>query len=704
MGTVAYMSPEQALGEELDRRSDLFSFGALLYEMATGRLAFSGATMAAIHDAILHKAPISPVRLNPELPAKLEEIIHKALEKDREVRYQHASELRADLKRLKRDTESGKATSGATSVAVPHSDIRKLILRLAAATLVALLVGLALWYVFFYQSRPEPETPLSVLPLTSYPGFERQPTFSPDGNQVAFCWNGEKQDNDDIYVKLIGSGTQLRLTTAPEADFNPAWSPDGRSIAFVREWPGGKASVFLMSSLGPPERKVAVISQARGLAWTPDGKSLVVTDRNSDNEPLGLFLLSVESDERRRLTSAPEKRFVDSEPAFSPDGGKLAFVREVGSLLVRDIYLLALSEDFQPIGEPKRLTFENQLTVTPVWTPDGREVVFSSGTWANLSLFRIAASGSGKPERLGAFGEDGVEPAISRHGHRLAYTRGLFDINIWRVEVPGAHGKVGSPMKLIDSTRIDGSAEFSPDGKRIAFASDRTGRVEIWVCDNDGSRAVQLTSLGRGFAGTPRWSPDGERIAFDWNVEGQWEIYLISAHGGKPKRLTNNPASDVVPSWSQDGKWVYFNSNRSGENQVWKVPSGGGEAVVVTRQGGFEAFESHDGKWLYYTKNDWASSLWTVPTEGGEEAQVLESVDARAFAVAKEGIYFIPRPDSARRYSIQFFNSATKRTRPIATIEKPVWMYLSVSPDGRWILYSQVDQGGSDLILVENFR
>ena len=231
------------------------------------------------------------------------------------------------------------------------------------------------------------------------------------------------------------------------------------------------------------------------MAWTPDGKSLVVTDRNSDSEPLGLFLLSVESGEKRRLTSPPDKRFVDSEPAFSPDGRTLAFIREV-AVGARDIYLLTLSEDFQPIGEPKRLTFENRLIFRPVWTSDGREIIFSSGPYRGPNLFRIAASGSGKPQRLAGVGEDGSEPAISRRTQRLVYTRELIDLNIWRLEVPGPHGKMSAPMKLISSTRVDGDPQFSPDGKKIVFNSNRTGSSEIWICDSDGSHAQQLTSMG----------------------------------------------------------------------------------------------------------------------------------------------------------------------------------------------------------------
>ena len=167
--------------------------------------------------------------------------------------------------------------------------------------------------------------------------------------------------------------------------------------------------MYLVSPLGPPERKVAEISRTaeidwpRGLAWTPDGKWLIVIDRNSDSEPLGLFLVSVESGERRRLTSAKEKVVIDSQPAFSPDGRTLVFVREV-AIGIRDIYLLSLSRDIQQIGEPKRLTFENRLTFSPVWNLDGQEIIFSSGPYLGPNLFRIATSGSGKPQRLASVG------------------------------------------------------------------------------------------------------------------------------------------------------------------------------------------------------------------------------------------------------------------------------------------------------------
>jgi len=576
-------------------------------------------------------------------------------------------------------------------------------------------VGLG-WWLARTGTRTAEVAPV-VVPLTRYPGVEAHPSFSPDGNQVVFSWNGEKQDNFDIYVKLIGSGSQLRLTQAPEADSNPAWSPDGRSIAFLREGPSGNASVFLTSPLGPPERQVALISPKgnykagaweSGLAWSPDGRSLVCSHRNSDQEPLGLFLLSVESGEKLRLT-LPEKMFFDSQPAFSPDGRTLAFVRNVG-LGVRDIYLLPLSKDFHPAGEPRRLTFENRLVFRPAWTLDGQQIIFSSGPFLSPNLFRVATSGSGKPQRLATIGEDGSEVAISHRTQRLVYTREWNDQNIWRLEIPdSSQRKKVSAAPLINSTRVDFLPEFSPDGKKIAFSSNRGGDFEIWICDGDGSNQQQLTSRGVS-CGFPRWSPDGQQIAFASGASAPpWHIYLLSINGGKPKPLTTGLATNAHPNWSRDGRWIYFSSDRSGDWQIWKVPASGGDVVRVTRKGGFGAFESPDSQWVYYSKNDRAPSLWRVPKNGGDESEVLESVAAFAFVILREGIYFCPRlqPAGTHRFgvsSIRFSDFATKRIRTVLEGERAISRGLSVSPDGKQILYSQIDQEGSDLMLVENFR
>jgi dipeptidyl aminopeptidase/acylaminoacyl peptidase len=240
--------------------------------------------------------------------------------------------------------------------------------------------------------------------------------------------------------------------------------------------------------------------------------------------------------------------------------------------------------------------------------------------------------------------------------------------------------------------------------------SSRSGATEIWLCDGSGHNAARLTSIG-ALTGSPRWSPDGERIAFDSNVEGHWEIYVINANGGSPQRLTIGRTSSSSPAWSGDGKWIYFVSTRGGESQVWKAPSGGGPPIQVTQKGGFRALESPAGKFLYYmksddllsyTKNDLIGGLWRMPIEGGEEVRILESLKPRAFEVVQEGVYFFA-PGRSDETLLQFHAFSTKKTTLIGVLEK-VGNHLDVAPDRHSILYTQIDEAGGDLMLVEGFR
>jgi Tol biopolymer transport system component/DNA-binding winged helix-turn-helix (wHTH) protein len=585
---------------------------------------------------------------------------------------------------------------------------------LALAALVITIGGMAFGlYKFITQSKSkssglEPK----IVPLTSFLGSESHPAFSPDGKQIAFVWSGEKGDNENIYIKLIGAGEPLQLTTDPASDTGPTWSPSGRYIAFLRQSEEG-SGIYIVPALGGTERKLTKADNyiptefnPLRLAWHPEGEFLAVAERSSPAEPFSIFLLSAETGEKRRLTQPPAQYFGDWNPAFSPDGKTLAFTRGVNGVSL-DIHVVPVSG-----GEPRRLTFDGAHKKSLAWTPDGREIVFSSSRGGSVNtamLWKIPAAG-GTPERLIGVGQNVFTLAIDRQGNRLAYEQRILDTNIYRIDASDSTGQSSPHTKLISSTFQDNSPDYSPDGKRIAFVTDRTGSLEIWLCDGDGANPLQLTNFGGPHTGTPRWSPDGRLIAFDSGVEGNQEIFTISADGGKPRRLTSDPALDMVPSWSRDGRWIYFGSNRSGDWQVWKVPVEGGQAVQVTRQGGLEGFESADGKFIYYSKGFGLPNIWRLQVEGGEETPILElqkTGHGRSWAIVEKGIYFASAQTPSSSV-VEFFSfSAGRVERRVATLERSIKEGppgLTVSPDGRWILYTRIDQSGSDIMLMENFH
>ncbi len=715
LGTVAYMSPEQAEGKTVDPRSDIFSFGSVLYEMLTARRAFQGETRMSTLSAVLRDEPKPISQVVEGVPRDVEKLITRCLRKDPQRRFQHMDDIKIALEELKEESESGIQAP----VAAAPSRPRWPWLGVAGLLMLALVVGGVL--VLQRLRRPKAEAPAPpprTVPFTSFAGSERDPALSPDGKQVAFAWDGEAGGNFDIYVKLVEGGTPLRLTTKPANEGSPAWSPDGSRIAFLRETAGGHG-IFVIPALGGPERKLGQsaagagvpwsfglewLSSPSGLAWSPDGRFLAILDKSSAQDPNSIFLLSTETGEKRKLTSPPAQQIGDGFPAFSPDGQTLAFTR-CPTAEVNDIYVLPVSSSGTSAGEPKRLTFEGGGIWGLAWTPDGRDLVFSSNRAGSRSLWRIPAS-SGTPERLAVGGENAYKPSVSRQGGRLVYEQRLGDSNVWRTPGPNAKGSGGSPTKMIASTRDDAAPQFSPDGERIVFGSSRSGNQEIWVSDSDGLNVVQLTPFGGPAVGSARWSPDGQQIAFDSTKEGHRDIYVVRSEGGSPRRLTTEASNEVRPSWSRDGRWIYFGSDRTGTWQVWKAQAEGGAAVQVTKKGGREAFESPDGKFVYYSKQSGISGIWRVPVEGGEETQVLEQGEQGHWAVLEQGLCLLNRTATPQP-AIEFFNFATRRLARIAALPKEARTPgngFAVSPDGRWVLYVQVDRVESDILLVENFR
>jgi Tol biopolymer transport system component len=714
LGTVSYMSPEQARGEPLDARSDLFSLGTVLYEMLCGRHPFRRGSWSETASAILRDAPAELGRLEGQAPRAVKRLVGRCLEKRPEDRFQTANDLALALDVLYRGEEwAGTASSaspvtkeveaGPATSSAPARSRRWLWLGAGLAGLLAMAA--AAWLLL----RPPLPTP-RVVQLTSMRGYERDPSLSPDGTQVAFFWRGEKLDNPDIYIMQIGSPEVRRLTTDPAPDQAPCWSPDGRQIAFTRRRPGGMATLQVVSPLGGSDRKLADFAMVSVPSWSPDGRWLVVARTRPGGEgPLpgwpssdGLFLIPAEGGEPRSLALGPvaSQAF---EPRFSPNGRQLAYVSCTGFLC--HVEVVELGADFQPEGPPRRLTRRPVFALGGLaWSPDGRALIFVD--YRTARLWRVPIGGNGPATPIELAGPHSLRPSTAASRDRLVYIHMLGDADVYRFEAE----RPAEPV--LASSSADFGPSFSPDGRRVAFESDRSlDGHEIWLADADGTHSVQLTR-GPGMSqGSPSWSPDGLRIAFDSQGEdGHVDIWVIDADGGPAGRLTHRAGDQFLPSWSRDGRFVYFASRlKDGSHDVWRVPAAGGAEERITHNGGMLAHESIDGRTLYFLRQPEGgplrqgdAPLLSLPLGGGTERQIVAC--ASGFAVGPGGVYYVECSSLGKpEPSLVLWNPATGRGRPLGKVGGASGG-LAISPDGRTILYTKEVGSGSDLMMIENFR
>jgi Tol biopolymer transport system component len=698
-GTPAYMSPEQAAGGTVDARSDVFSFGAVLYEMVTGRRPFGGGSSAEMLATLLKEQPKAPSELVPDVPRELERIILRCLRKEPERRFQHMLDLKVELEEVKEESDSPAAAPAGAAAAKRRSRRRWIALGAAGILILGTVATVVLWRL----RRPELPPP-TLVKLTS----ERRVgsgSFSPDGTQIAFASAGEKGDNWDIWLKIVGQAEARRLTTDPAADSAPAWSPDGSQIAFLRHpavaghrildfyTPG---TIHLVSPLGGPARRLSDFPARLQPSWSPDGRWLAASKARAGSEPPGgIHLVSVATGETRAVTF-PKPPAFDVSPAFAPDGQALAYAscEGVEEVPVCDVHVLSLDSELRPKEAARSLTRQRLWNWGVTWTHDGLSIVYGAGY-----IWRVRADGGAPPERMELV--QGSFPSIASGRDRLAFVRSDWEPDIYRLEPDG------SSTLLVESTFSDFHPQYSPDGQRIAFSSNRTGdTMEIWLAEADGSSPTRLTRGPGRWQGSPRWSPDGRSIAFDSQAEsGHADIWSIGVDGSGLRQVTRDPSDDIQPSWSRDGLFVYFTSNRTSRNEVWRIAARGDAEEQITSEGGGGGFESFDGRTLYYRRGDGA--LVARPTAGGPERAIVGCVGNDGYAVAPRGVVHADcgpaGPPASWELTLRYWDAATGQDRPLATIETAWLGGLNVSPDGRRILYG-CSRGTSELMMIENFR
>jgi serine/threonine protein kinase/Tol biopolymer transport system component len=591
MGTVAYMSPEQARGEELDTRTDLFSFGAVLYEMATGRPAFSGDTTAVIFDAILNRAPIAPARLHPELPQELERIISKALEKDREIRYQHAADLRADLKGLKRDTSSGRQSVvgpaalaapevGAQPSAAPSSSAAILLgeakrHRIVVGVLIGLLVLLlgGLGYSLYRLSTRKSELNLQNMQIVrlTQSGKAMDVAISPDGQYVVYVLQeGEMQS---LNVRQVATGSDVQILPPDAVNFaGLTFSPDGNYIYFVRSFK----------------------------------QTILYND---------LFVMPVLGGAPRHLI-----RDIDAPISFSPDGRQFAFVRGVPDK--NEAHLLVAQAD----GSGERLLAKLPAVVAmgfffgPAWSPDGKTIA--------LTTTEVTKGLRGVVSTIAV--SDGTRREVYSSPNAVGQVRWLADGNglltvitdpsqgfrgqLWYISFPGGEARRFT-NDLMDYQ--DYSLDLTRDRKTLVTIEGRRAS-DLWVAPaGDASRARQITSGGPPVFG-PSWMPNGEIVYQNRNGE----LFAVPADGSNPTSLTPNERNNYFPVACGDGRFLVFQAYRNEKVNVWRMDADGSNPTQLTNEA-YASFPtcSPDGIWVVYGRID-DTSVWRIPIDGGTPTQL----------------------------------------------------------------------------------
>ena len=571
--------------------------------------------------------------------------------------------------------------------------------------LLLAFVATGIWFYSLRAKSLPTWSEIRIAPLNGLP-HESDAAFSPDGSQVAFVWSGGTPDRVHIYVSQIGAESPRRLTNSPWWEIAPVWSPDGKYIAFMRFAEDESVDgIYVASAVGGSERKVYSLTPnitSKEIDWSPDGKYLAFGERTSPVEPVRIYLLSLDTLEKHALTFPPVGILGDSDPAFSPDGQNVAFVRD--TLDTQEIFIVPVQG-----GTPRQVTFDKRIIQGISWNADGSALIYSSNRGGPPSLWRIPASG-GTPELL-PFGGGGraIRPVVARKGNRMTYTNASYSSEIWRAELPVAGSKPAPAAKFIVSTELEEGPQYSPDGKRIAFQSTRTGNYEIWRCDADGTNLVQLTHFRGPLTGTPRWSPDGRELVFDSRPAGHSHIFVINAEGGQPREVTSGDSENGVADWSADGQSIYFGSSRSGMWEIWKVSAQGGTPVQITHQGGFAPEPSRDGKFIYYAKGRELPGVWRVPVDGGEEVKILDAPPATGwgyFVVTENGIYYgdNPKHENGGLYFYDFKSRQSSNVLLLDPFASPGAPGLSISPDGRYALYTALAPYTVNIMLVENFR
>jgi len=588
---------------------------------------------------------------------------------------------------------------------------RRWTLGLAALAVVAAAVLLFVWRFRKAVNSQADFEPMVAVPFTSHPGLETTPSFSPDGSRIAFAWdngtgNRTGKAGYDLYVKAIGSETLLRLTNHPSDWISSVWSPDGTQIAFHR-LAGDDNGIYVVAALGGPERKLIAThtpgDDAAPLSWSPDGKWIAYSDTENSQPGDRAFLLNVVTLESHEFSHDPSCQH-EGFLTFSHSGRELVLVcvHSTASLefVVSDLEGKSRRSLTTMVSNP--VSGCNNFVRGMAWSADDQSLIVSKETLEGADgteLYEIRVS-DGEVHKLPVTA--GAWPTLSNQAHKLAFSKTETHIGIWRKDLqhPEAHAR-----QIYSSTRPQNDGQYSPDGKHVAFDSYRSGTWSVWIADSDGTNLVQISQRSAGF---PRWSPDSTKIVFaELGPDGLMGVYTADISDGVARKLKTAVPEIEYPYWSHDGKWIYFLGYEGNVHQLYRCPAGGGDATLLVGSPELTtAIESADSKVLYFPSRFVDAHIMVLALDRpGVTPQPVPRMakisDRTRWALMPDGIYFTPQ-DNPR--SICFYDFATQHTREVFRADKDLDEGISISPDRRYMLYSQRDESNSNIMLVNNLR
>jgi eukaryotic-like serine/threonine-protein kinase len=705
LGTVLYMSPEQVLGKELDARSDLFSFSGVLYEMATGVLPFKGETSGAIFDEILHKDPVDPVRLNPAVPIELAQLIHKGMEKDRDLRYQSAAELRADLKRLKRDTSSGRIGIGSVSqrniadsapnvasnaISIDSPPANRNRWKLTSIVAVAVLTVAALGiYKFLNRPRAFNLQDMQITKLTDS-GNASHVGISPEGREVVYVLvDGEKQS---LWVRNVPTKSDVQVLPPAVVVFNGVtFSPDGNYIYFERARNTSETGdLYVMPVLGGTPRQL-IRDVYRPVSFSPDGKQFAFMHLSSSENP-EVRIANTDGSDDRLLASLPAGPF-EYGASWSPDGKTIAASAVELGKQIRWVLSVIRVRD----GQRSELYSSSLEIGRPVWMPDGESLIVSMGVQsANLTQLWIVSYPSGERRRFtNDLADYGVLIDVSHDGKTLAAIEQDRISHIWIAP----QGQTAQAKQITSGQVQDLGVTAGPNGKLLV----RTHGTDLVLMNSDGSQNTPLLPYARNVGST---SSCGDRyVVFDSLPQSHIGVMRSDADGSNPTKLADDA---VFPDCSRDGKWLLY-ANTLG-TKFFRMPIEGGTPteILAPHQNGDPMLKiSPDGNWIAYLYEEARPAqeqIAIIPATGGTPVHLFplpEDTNPFRWSPDGKGVQFVITLNGAANIWEQPVAGGPRRQ--ITNFTSGHIFDFDWSRDGK-LLYLAKGEKNSDVILLSNFR